>query len=210
MDSVARFIHQRARLGFPGRTIVYCSTIAHTYTIAGILGCESFFSNQADQDGILERFRTRPGKVLVATNTLGIGIDIPDIRSVIHLGWPRTMLDYGQESGRARRDGQPSEAIIIQPEGFHKPPIWFQLPVGADEKQVQLYKADITLVQDYLNTPLSGCRRAVLNAYLDRDFDGHIRTHCGNSIAQGLNEQRCDRCQPSWYDSSYEPTPSIP
>jgi superfamily II DNA helicase RecQ len=42
-----------------------------------------------------------------------MGVDIPDIRCIIYMDWPRTMLDYAQESGRVGRDGLRSEAIII-------------------------------------------------------------------------------------------------
>ncbi|KAJ5200874.1 hypothetical protein N7472_006078 [Penicillium cf. griseofulvum] len=73
--------------------------------MAGLLGYKGFFAEQADRTRILEQFRGGMGKVLVATNALGIGIDIPDIRCMIHLRWPRTILDYSQESRRAGRDG---------------------------------------------------------------------------------------------------------
>jgi hypothetical protein len=67
-----------------------------------------------DKDAILDRFRQGEQQVIVATSALGMGIDIPDIRGIIHLGRP-ARLDHGQESGRAGRDGQPSEAIMIVP-----------------------------------------------------------------------------------------------
>lgn len=49
----------------------------------------------------------------MATSALSIGIDIPDIWLVIHMGRTRSLLDYKQESGRARRDGDTSQAIIL-------------------------------------------------------------------------------------------------
>ncbi|KAF7174543.1 hypothetical protein CNMCM5623_007767 [Aspergillus felis] len=43
--------------------------------------------------------------VIAATSALGMGVDIPNICSIIHIGTPRMLLDYAQESGRAGRDG---------------------------------------------------------------------------------------------------------
>lgn len=50
----------------------------------------------------------------MATNTLGLGIDVPDIRVVVYVEMPRTVADYAQQRRRAGRDGQRSEAIVIR------------------------------------------------------------------------------------------------
>jgi ATP-dependent DNA helicase RecQ len=55
----------------------------------------------------------RKHRVIIATNTLGLGIDISDIQVVIYAGAPRKIRDYAQESRQAGRDRLASEAIII-------------------------------------------------------------------------------------------------
>lgn len=122
MDCVTQFIQQRVAHAGNGRVIVYGSIKAHVQAMADQLQCDAFYAGQYDLDGMLERFRSTPGAVICATSALGMGIDIPDIRSVIHLGRPRTLLDYAQESGRAGRDGLPSEAIIIPAKGAVRGP----------------------------------------------------------------------------------------
>ncbi|EMT72975.1 ATP-dependent DNA helicase tlh2, partial [Fusarium odoratissimum] len=54
------------------------------------------------------------GRVIVTTNALGFGIDVPDIQAVVQVGMPYRMADYAKQSGRAGRDGQRSEAIVIR------------------------------------------------------------------------------------------------
>lgn len=51
--------------------------------------------------------------VLISTNAYGMGVDKSDIRTVIHLGLPDSVAAYLQESGRAGRDRQPSQAIAL-------------------------------------------------------------------------------------------------
>ena len=51
-------------------------------------------------------------RVVFATVAMGMGVDIPSIRNVIHVGPPRTIREYFQETGRAGRDGKQSFAVL--------------------------------------------------------------------------------------------------
>lgn len=71
------------------------------------------------KENILSSFCSSKGKlrVIIATTAFGMGVDCPDVRTIIHWGTPASVEQYAQESGRAGRDGLQSEALIL----FGKP-----------------------------------------------------------------------------------------
>jgi DNA topoisomerase-3 len=67
----------------------------------------------AERDLVQTAFLGGKLDVIVATIAFGMGIDKPDVRTVIHAGLPATVEGYYQEIGRAGRDGLPSRAVLL-------------------------------------------------------------------------------------------------
>jgi len=81
-------------------------------------------------------------KCVISTNALGMGIDKPDIRFIIHTQIPQSPIHYYQEIGRAGRDGQPSHIILFyNPEDKKLPEAFIEGGRPAISKYVKVITA---------------------------------------------------------------------
>lgn len=129
-----------------GSGLIYCATRENTELVAEYLnnqgiqiiayhaGIETQLKRCIQNDFIKDKY-----PVIVATNALGMGIDKPNLRFVIHFDFPGSTTAYYQEVGRAGRDGNPAEGILLYDPGDSKIQKYFieaAQPTAIDFKKV--------------------------------------------------------------------------
>ena len=108
--------------------------------------------DSAERSQVQEAFQFDEFQVIVATNAFGMGIDKSNVRFVIHASSARNMESYYQEAGRAGRDGEESEAILIYHPGDLRQYRYFIDESNADEKYRELQYRKLQSITDYANT----------------------------------------------------------
>ncbi len=103
-----------------GKTVIFCKSRARTESLAQMLiqqgTSADCYHAGLDRDARMQvqrRFMDGETQILCATTAFGLGVDISDIRRVIHDYLPDSVIDYVQQTGRAGRDGMSAECILI-------------------------------------------------------------------------------------------------
>jgi ATP-dependent DNA helicase RecQ len=154
--------------------IIYCLSRKSTEELAADLKSEGYSAeayhagmDHADKARNQEAFLRDEVKIIVATIAFGMGINKSNVRYVVHADLPKNVEGYYQKTGRAGRDGLPSDALLLYSYGDASKLQRFARVEGNEEQSaIMLKKLDDMVKYSQLQT----CRRQYLMQYFDESF----------------------------------------
>jgi ATP-dependent DNA helicase RecQ len=187
--------------------IIYCASRKSTESLARNLN-EDGITAKPYHAGLTNAERTKHQdaflrddvRVITATIAFGMGINKPNVRFVVHYDLPRNIESYYQETGRAGRDGLPSECVLFFSPGDVAKQLHF-----IDEKaesEARIARAQLQQMVHYAET--RECRRATLLQYFGETYQARPDGVVGRPPTQGYGATRtpplqtscesCDNC----------------
>jgi superfamily II DNA helicase RecQ len=158
-----------------GRQImVFCRSKKDCDDLSRTFGCPKYYSNWQDKESDLQMFKQGIARVIVCTGALGAGMDFDDVALVVHVDKAYGCLAFGQELGRAGRNGEDADSIMF---------IDYSLKAKLKDSGA-MTGSEKAMAEYILETR---CRRIPLNRYLDGD-SSELR-------CEELDCRLCDLCE---------------
>jgi ATP-dependent DNA helicase RecQ len=164
--------------------IVYCQSrktsekLAEKLTADGIAAAPYHAGMEGpDRTRHQELFLRDEVRVICATIAFGMGINKPNVRFVVHYDVPKNIEGYYQETGRAGRDGLPSDCLLLFSGGDVVKQLHF-IEEKTDERERQVAKAQLEQMVHYAES--AECRRSMLLEYFGEQYPDPSCDACDN------------------------------
>lgn len=179
--------------------IIYAPTVNRVHETVDLLRAKRIdavpYHGQMDnkhREQNQERWMEDEVRVVVATLAFGLGINKPGVRAVVHLALPKSLEQYYQEAGRAGRDGEPADCLLL----------WRKRDAG-------LLKHFIDQLEDHHEKQMAWARYREIRGFVESGECRH-RTICRHfgETPKWTECGMCDVCRnlPEWMDATAEAT----